>query len=337
MVKLLYFFTFCILAFLLAFGFIFYSLFQIYIPLNSGQSQIIEINKGQGVKEIAKVLEEKKLIRSDFWFETYLWLEDKQNKLQAGRYLIDSNLSIAKIAEIIIEGRVIPDEVWVTVPEGFTLKQLIARFIENGFDSIKEIEGKTTDDFRSRYQFLADAPNKVSLQGFLFPDTYKFKKEAGVDELIAKMLDNFDGKLTAKMRQDIKNQNRTIFEIVIMASLLEKEALLSADRKIISGIFWKRIKDNYPLESDATLSYIFNDKKTRHSIEETKIDSPYNTYLHPGLPPTPINNPGLDAIEAAIYPQESNYYFFLTKPDTGEAVFASTLKEHNLNKKKYLK
>jgi len=331
----IYFFIICLLIFIFLVGFILYGIYQIYIPASSGQSQTVQIEKGQGAKEIAKNFEEHKLIRSAFWFETYIWLEGKQNQLQAGQYSIDPSLSTAQIVDMLAQGKVVENEIWVTIPEGFTSKQTEARLIESGLDS--GVSGEKAENYKSKYNFLIDAPAKVGLQGFLFPDTYKFRKEDDLDSIIIKMLDNFDDKLTGQMRSDIKNQNRSIFEIVTMASILEKEVNSSGERKIASGIFWKRIKDNYPLESDATLSYILGDKEVSHSIEDTKIDSPYNSYRYKGLPPTPINNPGLDALLAAIYPQESDYYFFLTKPDTGEAVFSKTLQEHNLNIVKYLK
>jgi len=140
------------------------------------------------------------------------------------------------------------------------------------------------------------------------------------------------------LREDQKvKQNRNIFDIIVMASILEKEVKIAGDLKVVSGIFWNRMNDKYPLETDATLSYIFGDTEDRHTIEQTKVDSPYNTYKYAGLPPGPISNPGINAITAAIYPQASDYYFFLTKPDTGEAVFAKTMEEHNANKANYLK
>ncbi|MBI4709382.1 MAG: endolytic transglycosylase MltG [Candidatus Portnoybacteria bacterium] len=319
-------------------GFIFYGLFEFYMPVaaGEGEAKMIEAQKGQGVKEIAAELEEQKLIRSAFWFETYVWLSGKQNKLQAGKYSISSSMNMAQIIDLISGGKVAENDIWVTIPEGFTLKQIKTRLSESGLSVAQDIDNKNAVDLKSQYQFLADAPSGANLEGFLFPDTYKFDKDSSQNEIILKMLDNFDRKLTDKMRVDIASQEKSVFEIIIMASILEKE-VRGEDRKIASGIFWKRISDNYSLESDATLSYIFDDKIDRHTIEQTKVDSPYNTYKYKGLPAGPINNPGIEAIEAAIYPQESDYYFFLTKSDTGEAVFSKTLQEHNQNKVKYLK
>ncbi len=337
-VKIIFYLLFvCLLIFILLAVFVFYGFYQIYIPLSEGAGdKIFEIEKGQSIEEIAGNLKKESLIRGDFWFKAYLWLSGKQDRIQAGLYLINSGLNISQIADVFFYGKTKTDEAWVTIPEGFTLKQIQARIEAAGLD-VSGFEQAKIGDFEKKYNFFEGVPQESSLQGFLFPDTYKFKKDLASGEILTKMLNNFDEKLTEKMRQDIKAQNLSVFEIIIMASLLEKEVKTSSDRKIASGIFWKRLADGYPLESDATLSYIFEDKKDRHSAEETKTNSPYNTYRYAGLPPGPICNPGFEAIEAAIYPQESDYYFFLTKPEGGEAVFARTLQEHNANKAKYLK
>jgi len=118
---------------------------------------------------------------------------------------------------------------------------------------------------------------------------------------------------------------------------LEKEIKSDEDRVIVAGIFWKRLENKYPLESCATIAYILGVDKWRYSYEDTRIKSPYNTYINIGLPPTPINNPGLSAIRAAIYPQETDYNFFLTDPETGNTIFSKTFQEHNRNKAKYFK
>jgi len=333
----IYIFIFIIFLFAFAIVAVLYGLYEFYSPVGGTGAKTIEIQNGESVKEIGKNLAEQSLIKSSFWFEIYTWLSEKQNKLQAGKYSISPNSSMVQIVDIISQGKVTENDIWVTIPEGFTQKQIKARLIDEGLNVAQDLDRAVSGDFRQNHQFLSDAPQTASLEGFLFPDTYKFKEDASLQEILTKILDNFDKKLTSQMRQDIAGQNRSIFEIVIMASILEKEVKTPDDRKIAAGIFWKRVNDKYPLESDATLSYIFGDTQARHTQEQTKIDSPYNTYKYIGLPPGPISNPGSEAIEAAIYPQESNYYFFLTKPDTGEAVFAKTLDEQNLNKVKYLK
>jgi UPF0755 protein len=332
-------YLFIFFVFIIAFGLVavLYGLYQFHSPVGGSEAKVIEIQSGETVKSIAKNLADQHLIRSSFWFESYVWLTKSQNKLQAGKYSLSPNSSIVQIEEMISQGQVTENDIWVTIPEGFTLSQTQSRFIEAGLPISQGMDKATIKDYAADYRFMSDAPPDRNLEGFLFPDTYKFKDDVSQQDIIMKMLDNFDKKLTPSMRQEIARQGHSIYEIVTMASILEKEVKSLNDLKLVSGIFWKRINDKYPLQTDATLSYILGDKDASHTIEQTKIDSPYNTYKYAGLPPGPISNPGYSAIEAAIYPQPSDYYFFLTKPDTGEAVFSKTLEEHNANKVKYLK
>jgi UPF0755 protein len=151
------------------------------------------------------------------------------------------------------------------------------------------------------------------------------------------MLDNFDRKLNKEMKDDIVATGRSIHEIVTMASLLEKEVRTYEDMRIVSGIFWDKIERGEALRSCATLAYILGENKPTYSTEDTKVDSPFNTYQNPGLPPAPISNPGEKAIRAAIYPTETDYNYFLNTLDTGETIFSRTFEEHKRNKIKYLK
>ena len=192
-------------------------------------------------------------------------------------------------------------------------------------------------DFSQEFNFLKDKPKDLGLEGYLFPDTYEIVKGENAEEFIKIMLQNFDKKLTDDLEQEIKNKNKSIFEIITMASLLEKEVKTHEDKRIVAGIFWKRIETRIPLQSCATIAYIKGENQWQYSYEDTRIKSPYNTYLNLGLPLGPISNPGIDSIEAAIYPKETEYNYFLTNPKTGKTIFSKTYKEHNINKEKYLK
>jgi UPF0755 protein len=164
-----------------------------------------------------------------------------------------------------------------------------------------------------------------------------------VTEVIDKMLSNFDNKLTPKMRTDIAAQGKSIYEVITLASIVEKEAPIDYqtsddhDARIIAGIFLNRLHSGQALQSDATISYIYGDNQPAHSGAELNVDSPYNTYKYKGLPPGPICNPGILAIEAAIYPITTDYYYFLTPKGKSEVVYAKTYAEHLQNKNKYLK
>lgn len=227
----------------------------------------------------------------------------------------------------------------VTVIEGWNNQQIAEKLATSqlGFtakDFLKTANNPKQD--QTKYQFLADRPDNAGLEGYLFPDTYRFRASSTPEEVIEKILNNLDSKLTPKMRQDIRKQDKTIYQIITMASLIEKEVRSTKDMKMVSGIFWNRIANGQRLESCATLAYILGKNKPQYSYEETRIDSPYNTYTNYGLPLGPISNPGLKAIEAAIYPTNNDYNFFLTRPDTGETIFSRNFEEHKANKAKYL-
>ncbi|MFA5155007.1 MAG: endolytic transglycosylase MltG [Patescibacteria group bacterium] len=246
----------------------------------------------------------------------------------------------------------------IQIPEGRTSRDIGQYFERLGkwqSEEFLEVAGFPQVDYRqakdlpplkdrsAEFDFLADKPKYYGLEGYLFPDTYRIYASSTVPEVIDKMLGNFGQKLTPQLRAEIKAQGKTIYEIVTMASLIEKEAPLdyqqndNRDARIISGIFWDRLKIGQPLQSDATLSYILNDNQPSHSGKDLEVDSPYNTYRHRGLPPGPICNPGLLAIEAAIYPLSTDYNYFLTPPDKPEVIYARTYEQHLQNKYKYLK
>lgn len=196
-------------------------------------------------------------------------------------------------------------------------------------------------DFSKQFSFLKDKPEYASLEGYLFPDTYRIYKDASAKDIVLRMLNNFDKKLSPDLREEIKKQKKSIYSIITMASIIEKEAPMQGkenrDARIISGIFWNRLKTGQALQSDATLSYVLNDKKTQHKGEDLEINSEYNTYKYRNLPPGPICNPSLNAIKAAIYPLNTQYNYFLTPKNSNKVIYARNYQEHLQNKYKYLK
>lgn len=194
-----------------------------------------------------------------------------------------------------------------------------------------------------RFEFLKDLKPESSLQGYLYPDTYRIFVDSKPRDVIIRMLENFDKKLSAEMRENIKKQSKTIHEIVTLASIIEKEAPIdyqksdNYDAKMIAGVFYNRLNNNQALESCATLAFILGVNKEQYSLEDTRVESPYNTYLHRGLPPGPITNPGNLAILAAIEPIDNNYFFFLTPSKTRDIIYSRTYQEHLNNKYKYIR
>jgi len=275
------------------------------------------------------------LIAGEIYFYYYIKSQGLSNKIMPGVYEFSSGLTIPEIVHIITNGE--EKFIRITFPEGFSAKLMAKRLSENNLDGKKFFEiVNAPKEFKKRYNYLTPE-NIKTLEGYLFPDTYFFKKDIKTEDIIGRLLDTFNEKLTEQMKADIAKQNKSVEEIIIMASIIEKEVQTVEDMKIASGIFWKRMKNGQRLESDAPLSYILGDTKDQHSGRDLELDSPYNTYRNIGLPPTPISNPGLNAISAAIYPMESNYNFFLTANVDGgkKVIYSATFEEHVANRHKY--
>ncbi|PIR72505.1 MAG: hypothetical protein COU42_01025 [Candidatus Nealsonbacteria bacterium CG10_big_fil_rev_8_21_14_0_10_36_24] len=255
--------------------------FGIYVPKTPGSDEtvIFLVKKGEGAKEISLNLKEQELIRYSSLFRFYALFYDKADKLKAGEYELSSSMNIPEIVNKMTEGDRVKKI--ITIIEGWTVKD------------IEEYLGEKIDP---------------GLEGYLFPDTYEIFPEDGIEEIIERMLANFDKKVRSQFQEEIGP------EIITIASLLEKEVRTSEDKKIVSGILWKRLEIGMPLQ----------------------VDAAPDTYKYKGLSPGPICNPGLESIEAAIYPQESPYLYYLSTPD-GETIFSQTLKEHNIAREKYLK
>jgi len=312
----------------------------IYTPFKTGESgsQIFEVKAGQGAFGIAFNLQQQGIIKNRYLFAFYVSIHGKEGNLQAGKYLFSPNMTIPEIVLKIEQGEVVKEDVIITIPEGFSLKK-IEEVLNNNFppsDSRFEISKFKIQDFQDRYDFLKEAPPNSNLEGYLFPDTYIFKKNSDPEDVIRKFLDNFNKKLENKLREEVKRQKKTIYEIITLASLVEKEVRTREDREIVAGIFWKRLKEQRPLESCATINYIRGEDKWIYSREEIeKAISPYNTYLNKGLPPGPIANPGIESIKAVIFPRETNLNYFLTDPNTKKTIFSETYEEHLNNRQKY--
>ncbi|MEK7528659.1 MAG: endolytic transglycosylase MltG [Patescibacteria group bacterium] len=289
---------------------------NLFIPASFNKSEaIVSIGVGASVSEIGNTLHDSGVIRSRPVFETYVWLTRADRELKAGRFIIRKNLTLPSVVSQLVSGK--SGEIAVTFPEGFSIDEMDARLATMGL-----VE-------RNAF-FSANA----SQEGFLFPDTY-FVNPDGVDvqELGRRMRENFEKKVTAGLADDWKKNKRSLKDTITMASIVEKEVRTSTDMPIVAGILWKRFDNDWPLGADATLLY---GKDTReldwNSLQE---NSPYNTRKFLGLPPTPIGNPGLVAIQAALNPTSSPYWFYLTTED-GTVIYASSNEEHNENKRKYL-
>lgn len=290
-------------------------LFVISAPSNFPVNKIITVEKGATLKQIAENFKQENLIRFPTLFDVIIRWTGHETEIKAGKYIFNRPFSIIGLALRLIKGDYGIPIVKITIPEGSTISDINKIFLNAGFENF-EIKNK-------------------ELEGYLFPDTYFFMMNSAPEEVIAKMQENLETK-TAKLKDEIKVQNRTFRQILTMASLLEKEAPKTEDRKIISGILWKRLDKKMPLQVDATLDYALGKNTFELTADDLKTDGPYNTYTRIGLPPTPICNPGFEAILAAIHPQESPYWYYLSDKK-GNIYYSKTFEEHIAKKQKYLK
>ncbi|MDO8240934.1 MAG: endolytic transglycosylase MltG [Candidatus Moranbacteria bacterium] len=324
-----------IIAITVSSGF-FYLRSQIYFSHGAqNQNSLFEIKKGEGSAQIATNLKEKGIISGKVYFWFYLKTNNLLDKIYPGEYLLNGDMTIPEVAAIITNPKKVFEQ--VLFKEGWTAAQMAEQLQAHGFDgqAFLEIVNKPSQDLISQFSVLSDKPKLASLEGYLFPDTYYFAKEATPEGIVKKILNNTEIKFDSNLRAEIKKQSKTIFDVLIMASIVEREVSTDADRALVSGLFWNRLKIGQALQSDATLTYIFGDKEGAHSLAQTKTDSPYNTYANPGLPIGPVSNPGLSAIKATIYPKDSQYNYFLSDPKTGQTIFSATFPEHVANKNKY--
>lgn len=283
-------------------------------PVNSS----ISIEKGMTLGQAAILLAERHVIRSPFWFKTWSIYWGGEKGLKAGQYYLDVPLSVSEVAKRLTGGVQNLQSIKVTVPEGLSNRE-VATLLEKNVTTVKA------------QRFVQLGSKK---EGYLFPDTYVFLPNATEEQILGEMQDNFTKKIEP-LSEQIAAFEKPLPDIITMASLLEGEARTTETRRTISGILWKRLEIGMPLQVDAVFPYILGKNTYEVTTEDLKADSPYNTYLHAGLPPGPINNPGLDAILAAITPTESNYLYYLSDSD-GEMHYAVTHSQHLVNRAKYL-
>ncbi|MDP2676747.1 MAG: endolytic transglycosylase MltG [bacterium] len=321
-------------------------------PYDFPSDKIFEIEEGRGLREIAASLRSHNVIRSPLLFSVLVMAFGYERDIKAGLYYFEQPLSLIDIMYRLTDGNYEVTPFRATIAEGATVYGMGLFFEERGFFSAEDFwraaglhslhygnNGEylpLANDYSIKTDLLEAKPAGEGLEGFLFPDTYFFPPGVSPQGVVHAMLENFDRKITSELREAIKNQGKDFYDVLIMASIIEREAFDGDDGRIISGILWKRLEQDYPLQVDAVLSYVTGRGSFELSIDDLNIDSPYNVYKRLGLPPTPISNPGLEAIEAAIFPEESDYWYYLHDAE-GQAHYAKTFEEHKENKTRYLK
>jgi UPF0755 protein len=283
---------------------------------------VFKIPYGSSLRQISQSLAKDHLIRSQFVFEAYVRLDPRHRMAKAGYYRISPGMSVPTIVREFRRGTA--QSITVTIPEGLDNQEIADLLAKKGLVRPASFLNAARDPGLIN-QLEGNEQSLSGTEGYLFPDTYNFELNSTIEkQIIQKMFLRFQEVFQKNFKQ-ISSEKRK--EIVIMASLVEKEAKKPEERPIIAGIFYNRLRLGYPLQSCATVQYSLGKRKERLYYKDLQVNSPYNTYLHQGLPPGPIANPGLASLKAAVFPAKVQYLYFVAKPD-GTHIFSTTYQQH---------
>ncbi|MDU4960620.1 MAG: endolytic transglycosylase MltG [Sporomusaceae bacterium] len=301
-------------------------LYELAQPVNAVEAAAVTITvkPGMSTQEIGQVLYEKNLIKSVSLFQLVARIEGLEKSLQAAEYSFSTAMSVRHIVGMLAKGEVAYRQ--FTVPEGYTIDQIALLLAEKNLADPERF--KAAAKSLKPFDYIEDGTGVVyPTEGFAFPDTYRVARVVTEPQLLQMMLYQFNERFTPPMRERARQMGLSLREVVILASLVEKEAQLEADRPIIAAVFMNRLKLEMPLQSCATIQYILGYPKPELTIQDTQLPSPYNTYLHMGLPPGPIANPGVEAIKAVLYPATTDYLYFVADKN-GVHHFSTTYEQH---------
>jgi peptidoglycan lytic transglycosylase G len=300
----------------------------------------IEIKSGEGFKQISYKLKNAGIIRSDPAFRILSIVSGSAHKLKPGTYSLNANLPSPQILRNLIAGSNV--EIKIVIQEGLTLLDIDKKLSDAGVLPLNSLAKFDFEKLKQEYEFLE---NLESLEGYLFPDTYNFFANSNTETVVRKFLDNFNQKAWVILKNSsltIKENTYTAEQFINIASLIEKEIYYDEERPMVAGIIYNRLRIGMPLQIDATVSYakckgfFFYCNNPVILKTELKAPSAFNTYLFRELPPTPISNPGLASIKAALNPEQSTYLYYLSDPETKKTIFSETLKGHIENQIKYI-
>lgn len=300
------------------------------MPISGGDRTFdVRISKDDTKSEVISKLDKLGAVKIPFIASTYFNIK-ASDELVPGEYKFKTTSSVKSMLDDIANGKIAKkDTITVTIPEGFTAKQIADKLLSSGIiKSAEEFMKEINQGDYSNYKFLSNIPKdrQVRLEGYLYPDTYEFKKDSSNKEIISKMLDNFKTHAYKEIEEGAKRLSISTDDIVKMASVIEKEARSDEERPIISGVFYNRIKVNMKLQSCATVLYALGEHKDKLYLKDLEVNSPYNTYKNPGLPIGPISNPGLKSIGAAVNPASHDYIYFVLQ-NNGKHFFTKDYNE----------
>lgn len=324
----------------------------LYMEIYTSEAQnvgkvVFEVKTGEIVPLLADRLKSEGVIRNAWLFKEYLAVKRLDTKINIGEFEVSHHITLARIAEAIVKPG--NNEKIITIIPGWTIHDIAQYFEIQGMfqaEEITEYVGLPAVNYRNSklvkpkidldLKILKDKPAYISYEGYLAPETYRIYKNATVKDIIQKLLTEREKQIAAEMWNDIEKQGKSFFEILTMASILEREVKNVQDKKLVADIFWRRYDKNWALQADSTVHYavgkigageLFTTDEDRASL------SPWNTYKYSGLPLGPISNPSLESIKAALYPEKNDYWYFLTGKD-GVVHYAKTLEEQNENRLK---
>lgn len=289
--------------------------------------RVVEIKRDTGSSAIADLLKERGIIQDRFLFVLFTMLRGSSQQLKAGEYEFSSSMGLLDVIRILEQGRVLVHK--VTIPEGSTVWQIASLLDAEGLVDKEQFLELVMDSSMATYY----VPEASTLEGFLFPDTYHFIKGIDPEDIVEDIVERFFREITREHERRAEELGMSLYEIVTLASIIEKEAVLDREKPIIAGVFYNRLRRGMRLQADPTVLY-GRTHRGRIRQRDLRAKHPYNTYLRNGLPPGPIANPGAEALRAALYPARVSYLYFVSKND-GTHYFSRTLREHQRAVRKY--
>ncbi len=299
---------------------------QYLAPINPFDRDLIEVNIAENTStyQVARLLTDQDLIRNQKFFVWYCRLRGCDAQLKAGLYQFRKSQSMSEIVDDLVAGRIVTMR--ITIPEGYSLRQMGNLFVAQGICTEEEWDKALV---RSRaLEFLRDIPSRKNrLEGFLYPDTYQIRRDLSIDNMIDLMLKRFEGVWEDQFADLARQKGVSVYQVVTVASMVEKEALFDSERPRIAGVIYNRLRTGMPLQVDATVLYGLGRHKEKVTLKDLEVDSPYNTYRNNGLPPGPIASPGSASIAAALQPEKHDYFYYVATSD-GHHTFSRTYNEH---------
>lgn len=312
----------------------YFTLYRSKTDVAPGIAVTVEVPQGAGTAEIAGILAEQGVIGNANLFRLEARRAEVDGRLRAGSYQLETGMSDADVIEELVAGPPVAYTT-VTIPEGWRISQIAKRLEDKAGIPAEEFEGLAANagEFADEHPYLKDA-YKGSLEGFLFPKTYRLKEGATARDAIEMMLDQFDKEIAEVDVEGAKKLGLSLPELVNAASIIERETKLAKERRLVSSVIHNRLETGMRLQMCSTVVYVLNKNELRLTEAETRTDSPYNTYIHTGLPPGPIASPGLASLKAAAKPADTDYIYYVLTGKNGSHTFASNNEEFLRAKRK---